>query len=834
MMRSYALRGSRYVIRDFFGSRLQSTKSALSYSGVVSVSRWLKFNGSKKQLMGGFVSKNRIGASTKASIVRTLREHVKKATPPIPASLSLEVRDYSIVDEAHQRADGLFHSLVVARELQEEHCNTMADLAYSLDDIRRIKTYMKILNIPISEKVYRTEIDLMTIFNIPHEDLVNELEDEFHANLSKRTRKIMQNDQHALMKRRANRLKLWLCRGTEAREAAWDLFNTLIKLDLVTTEMFKVMALYGCDFARDIQNNLVAKLGDDDEEEESQKNLKEVFGVLSYRYRVEADTLFSTEYDPIVSKLDRQYTQTSSWEHEHRTLHLQHLLTRDFQSAWFLFCTFISLIHSLFFFLSLSHAHTHTYAGTLEVRRALNIELCTNMISACYDEDEMRRRVLKSVHSETQRMKVLEAMVEQNLILGDVQSAKQLAQQALNSNDIFERAVRGDLIATTYGDLGTPLLTRRVNALRRWSLCGGDRGQVAVSTLFKRILSLERGHHHSTEKAWIFNAVIERMVESGQWDHAEELLESAISRGDLRNPVTQGDNNVVTLSLGDLNRSTAIVAVRRELLRADSNLKIIFDSKKANKSKSDLVLKQISKLEERLTVMRATGGVDERSDWLIYQILEAVRNCRRPNNTVMVTDVMSYMNGSDAMLRILERHGTLRKFLERYPDLFRTERRDVEILRVNYDAAEPATNSEMQNKAIFSVLRSVRQSRGPHRRHVLYGDVIRELKSTQSPRLVKYIKDRYQTLRVFLKRHRAYFDLRKKRGEHFLLLNGEVEEEHNDEITFPGDDEWYILRASVLGSLRSIGIERIRQSSEGRIMEIGINEIQKCREKFES
>jgi hypothetical protein len=155
------------------------------------------------------------------------------------------------------------------------------------------------------------------------------------------------------------------------------------------------------------------------------------------------------------------------------------------------------------------------------------------MISGCYDEDEMRRRVLKSVHSKSDRLKVLEAMVEQNLILGDVRAAKYVAQSL--PSDVFDRALRGDLIPTIYGDLGTPLLSRRINAVRVWSSCGGERGQAAVSELFKRILSLK---DHYDQKAWIFHAVIERMVESGQWDHATELLESAIRRGDVSNPVS--------------------------------------------------------------------------------------------------------------------------------------------------------------------------------------------------------------------------------------------------------------------------------------------------------
>ena len=362
--------------------------------------------------------------------------------------------------------------------------------------------------------------------------------------------------------------------------------------------------------------------------------------------------MFHTDYDPIVRKLETKQDQERQehqepWQHEHRTNHLQTLLLRDLQSAWLFFCI-------------------------LDVRRALNVGMCTQMISGCYDEDEMRRRVLKSVHSKSDRLKVLEAMVEQNLILGDVRAAKHVAQSL--PSDVFDRALRGDLIATIYGDLGTysripndicilltysylrmlrnfssntgtPLLSRRINAVRVWTSCGSERGLAAVSELFKRILSLK---DHYDQKAWIFHAVIERMVESGQWDHATELLESAIRRGDVQNPVSYVQSQViysfskqilityhthsytadstVTLSLAGLSRSTAIVAVRNEILRTNKSLmRIMFDSKQSRSN--DLVLTQISELEERLTVMRATGELDSRSDWLIFQVLEAVREC---------------------------------------------------------------------------------------------------------------------------------------------------------------------------------------------------------------
>eukprot|EP00938_MAST-03A_sp_MAST-3A-sp1_P006298 g6298.t1 len=764
----------------------------------------MNFNDSKKELMKGYVRSNMVHGKARRKLKDVLREYVRNAAPvnPNPPSLFSShniLCDCSKMDEAHRYAEEMFHNLVASRELEEDHCNVLADLMYTVEDIHRIKTYMNIFNIPITEKILRIEIELLRLANRPYEHVV----DEFEGEMTKRTKKLLAMKD--LSERRHQYLKLWLLRGTRAREAAWNLFDELVRSNLTTTAMYKVMALYGCDSSREIQNKLLVHLNEDRDKD----TVREVYGVLSYKYRLEADTMFHTDYDPIVRKLETKQDQERQehqepWQHEYRTNHLQTLLLRDLQSAWLFFCI-------------------------LDVRRALNVGMCTQMISGCYDEDEMRRRVLKSVHSKSDRLKVLEAMVEQNLILGDVRAAKHVAQSL--PSDVFDRALRGDLIATIYGDLGTPLLSRRINAVRVWTSCGSERGLAAVSELFKRILSLK---DHYDQKAWIFQAVIERMVESGQWDHATELLESAIRRGDVQNPVSYTADSTVTLSLAGLSRSTAIVAVRNEILRTNKSLmRIMFDSKQSRSN--DLVLTQISELEERLTVMRATGELDSRSDWLIFQVLEAVRQCCRPDNSIMVTDIVSHMSDTDAMSRIVQRHGNLREFLATFPGLFSFEIRDVDILRVNFEADIESINWEKKTKTVFSILRSVRQCRARKRRHVLYDDVVREFKTTQSPRVVQYIKDRYKSLRVFLDEHHEIFKLRKKRDQEFLLLSGASTTASNRNVN-EGDissDEWYVLRTSVLGSLRSIGIEKIRQSSGGKVLEIGLKEIKNSREQFD-
>ena len=209
-----------------------------------------------------------------------------------------------------------------------------------------------------------------------------------------------------------------------------------------------------------------------------------------------------------------------------------------------------------------------------------------------------------------------------------------------------------------------------------------------------------------------------------------------------------------------------------------------------------------------------------------------VRQCCRPDNSVMVTDIVSYMSDTDAMSRIVQRHGNLRTFLAKFPGLFSFEKRDVDILHVNYEAEIESINREKKTKTVFSILRSVRQCRAQNRRHVLYGDVVRELKTTQSPSIVQYIKDRYQSLRVFLEEHHEIFELRKKQDQEFLLLSGASTTSNRHEEDISGD-EWYVLRTSVLGSLRSIGIEKIRQSNGGKVLEIGFKEIENCREQFD-
>ena len=93
------------------------------------------------------------------------------------------------------------------------------------------------------------------------------------------------------------------------------------------------------------------------------------------------------------------------------------------------------------------------------------------------------------------------------------------------------------------------------------------------------------------------------------------------SKNQLRTTPTVTADNTVTLSLAGLSRGM-IVAVRKETCaRTNSD---------ENHVRVEAIEKQRScvdsnpQLEERLTVMRATE-LDSRSDWLIFQVLEAVR-----------------------------------------------------------------------------------------------------------------------------------------------------------------------------------------------------------------
>ena len=199
----------------------------------------------------------------------------------------------------------MFHNLVASRELEEDHCNVLADLMYTVEDIHRIKTYMNIFKIPISEKVFRTEIELLRLANRPYENVV----DEFEGEMTKRTKKLL--EMKDLSERRHQVLKLWLLRGTRAREAAWNLFDELVLSNLATTAMYKVMAFYGCDSSREIQNKLLVHLNEDrDKDTVRERRTYFVFHSLTHplnqsehnnRYSATntvsgADTMFHTEY----------------------------------------------------------------------------------------------------------------------------------------------------------------------------------------------------------------------------------------------------------------------------------------------------------------------------------------------------------------------------------------------------------------------------------------------------------------------------------------------------------------------------------------------------------
>ena len=224
--------------------------------------------------MKGFVRSNNVRVKTRRRLTDVLREYVRKAAPvnPNPPSYfssHTQLNDCSEMDEAHRCAEEMFHNLVASRELEEDHCNVLADLMYTVEDIHRIKTYMNIFKIPISEKVFRTEIELLRLANRPYENVV----DEFEGEMTKRTKKLL--EMKDLSERRHQVLKLWLLRGTRAREAAWNLFDELVRSNLATTAMYKVMAFYGCDSSREIQNKLLVHLNEDRDKD----TVREVYGV---------------------------------------------------------------------------------------------------------------------------------------------------------------------------------------------------------------------------------------------------------------------------------------------------------------------------------------------------------------------------------------------------------------------------------------------------------------------------------------------------------------------------------------------------------------------------
>ena len=193
-------------------------KQALSHSGVVSLTRWMNFNDSKKELMKGYVRSNMVHGKARRKLKDVLREYVRNAAPvnPNPPSLFSShniLCDCSEMDEAHRYAEEMFHNLVASRELEEDHCNVLADLMYTVEDIHRIKTYMNIFNIPISEKILRIVIELLRLANRPYEHVV----DEFEGEMTKRTKILLAMKD--LSERRHQYLKLWLLRGTRGVRA---------------------------------------------------------------------------------------------------------------------------------------------------------------------------------------------------------------------------------------------------------------------------------------------------------------------------------------------------------------------------------------------------------------------------------------------------------------------------------------------------------------------------------------------------------------------------------------------------------------------------------------
>ena len=145
---------------------------------------------------------------------------------------------------------------------------------------------------------------------------------------------------------------------------------------------------------------------------------------------------------------------------------------------------------------------------------------------------------------------------------------------------------------------------------------------------------------------------------------------------------------------------------------------------------------------------------------LLTQTQQA-RRCCRPDNSVMVTDIVSYMSDTDAMSHCTTTR-ELTNISRKFPGLF-GEKRDVDILHVNYEA-EISINREKKTKTVS--VYSIRTTEQDRTERVSWRCGSR----TQNNSIPKYRAIHQGSISVITcvsEEHHEIFELRKKQDQNF-------------------------------------------------------------------
>lgn len=752
------------------------------------------------------------------------------------------------IDDATISAETLFNDLVFSRSLNTTHCEIMSKISYDSERIEEIKRCMRVCEIQPTASIYLRQLELLRIEYTPEYKVLGVV-DEIRVNgcWHPGAERILSWGPKEIRKKRENRLISWLNGGTRSREAAWRLFRHLIGQEdsnAAHTALFRIICKYGCQTAQSMRADVLGpsqRFGYD-----SSLTQAAIYEMLAYQHRLEGDAVASDraarhEKDLLAREgmsprnfgfetSDKSETSPSSSSStsstlprldHHRILFLRRLLHRDFQTAWMFFCT-------------------------LEVKRALRPELCTSIVSACFSEDEICRRVARPARALGIALNddFEAASVEQHLLLGDYASASQSAARlvALKSSSyssvesVLQEAKRGSLTISGRRGEKLPLVNRREAAVRLWKHCGGEAGRAAIASLFQRLIESEE------KCTWLFEQVVDRMIAQGEWEYAEEIFDAGQSRQifpksnvvarDCRydgrvGVALQPEEDVVDIS--GLSRGPALVVLRRHILEGNKALRILISNTSDDKRIETATIDAISRKSD----------VSSHTIDAVYRIANVLKRGRKTD----VASLEKILDDDGKMKGVRSEHGSLEDMLREFQDLFRVQEdaSKSSTLEVSVVGSRPRPAQLDASLFVNAVVRSITQSKNGvvsekylmkclSESHPVLCDQLQELRKERSVTLKQLLSEGSEGFEVDDgPSSSSSFRVSLSRDKRPKLLSLSLPASSKPNMGDPLDSKFFraqtegraILRLSVISALRQFGVTKYKETENGRVVFVG-------------
>jgi len=778
---------------------------------------------------------------------KVLRRYVQRAQCAVNSRGKIS-RHYTVpchvIDDAQISAETLFNDLVFSRVLTIRHCTLMASICYDSGRFEEIKHCMRLCRIQPNCDMYLQELKMLRVEHTPEYKILGVVA-EMRSNeiWSSEVDKVLAWGPKELRRERERRLSLWINGGTQSRESAWRLFRRLMETEqrAAHTTLFRIMSKYGCSSAQSIRANILApsqRLG-----YERPMLQATIYEALEYQHSLEADPIsaknasknemellakegmrprkFNADVSGDSMPLARKTTHVGvpnarvpRVDH-HRKLLLRRLLHRDFREAWVLFCT-------------------------LEVKRAIRPEFCTLMVSACFSEDEIQRRIAQPAHALGLNLGAAfdAASIEQHLLLGDFRSASTCAERLRSRtqrgdgggkddvDSILRRAKSGTLSVDgfTFGG-NVPIRQRRINAVQRWSNCGGEAGRNAVAQLFGRLIDDE------DRCKWLYEHVVDRMIAEGSWAYAEEIFDAGAARDVFRkanvSKITGNTDDEVVVDLSGLSRGCALVVLRRHIVEGTSALKIL------TLNSSESATAELAKQEALARMPDASKSTDAALSQVVDVLLQHGR--------VRLSDLQTFVYAS-----VVEEHGSFRSMLEKCPGLFRMSPPSPSEVDAQWSVSLFTSKEAALDASFVRTLTSVvALSDGGSLRGSQIESRLKETDPEACALLERVKEQTGKSLKSLVQELRGFdvsstkssqpgdFSVSLSRRERPGVSIGQNVPVNTDtasrEIFRARGERWKMLRISVISALRQFGVAKFKETENGRVIRIGKRALERVR-----